>query len=537
VKSAASMCAALFPLVFATGPVAAQQGGETLPPTGQQAMVPKPAAPPERADRPLRASPSIATIWAAQVSRPLTIDDAVSIALAVSPSLASAAEAVMQAHGATTQARSARGPTASVSYGLTRNNEAQVANLGGQSLVIQKQYTSQVLGSVGLPLDVTGALRAATSQAQFQELAARADVDRVRSQVVLDVRRAFYEVLRRQALVMVAETNVRSAETQVADAQVRLSVGTVTRLDVLSAQAVLSAAQQGLRQNRSALSQALAALRNTMGVDVSTPIQLTTEGAVELPASGATSAPSGIGAETGRPAEQAIPSIAPGQHLGDQGAAQAGKLQSFVVSDPVPLGAEYDTLLREALTSRPEIAREDASVAAARKGVYVARSGAWPGLSLSYSQAYNPDASGLSSQTLTGYTLLSVNLPILDAGATRGRVQQARARVSAAETGRRTQVDAVTLEVRQTWLDLRQYLGQVGAARQELAQADEAYRLAQGRYSAGLTAQAGISPLIELSSAQKALIQAQSDYVNALYDYNAGRSALDKAVGRYAAQR
>ncbi len=68
----------------------------------------------------------------------------------------------------------------------------------------------------------------------------------------------------------------------------------------------------------------------------------------------------------------------------------------------------------------------------------------------------------------------------------------------------------------------------------ELAQADEAYRLARLRYSAGITSEAGVSPIIELSDAQQSLTQARSDYVNALFDYNSDRSALDKAAGRYA---
>ena len=39
--------------------------------------------------------------------------------------------------------------------------------------------------------------------------------------------------------------------------------------------------------------------------------------------------------------------------------------------------------------------------------------------------------------------------------------------------------------------------------------------------------------MLELSDAQNTLTTAQKDYVNALYDYNDYRNALDKAVGRY----
>jgi outer membrane protein TolC len=84
---------------------------------------------------------------------------------------------------------------------------------------------------------------------------------------------------------------------------------------------------------------------------------------------------------------------------------------------------------------------------------------------------------------------------------------------------------------------VQQSLAQVRAAREELAKADEGYRLARLRYSAGVTSSAYISPLLELSDAQKSLSSAQKDYVNALYDYNDYSNALYKAVGRYATRR
>jgi outer membrane protein TolC len=204
-----------------------------------------------------------------------------------------------------------------------------------------------------------------------------------------------------------------------------------------------------------------------------------------------------------------------------------------VVSNPIALGADYEAVLKEALGTRAEILREDANIAAAQKGITIAHAGLLPSLSVGYNLNYAPDAGALSGQALTGYAGLSLTIPLFDSGATRGRVIQARARVATAQTNRREEVDTVTLEVRDAYLNLQQAEEEIVSARQELAQADEAYRLARLRYSAGITSQTGVSPIIEVSNAQQTLTQAQSDYVNALYDYNNDRSALDKAVGRY----
>jgi outer membrane protein TolC len=223
-----------------------------------------------------------------------------------------------------------------------------------------------------------------------------------------------------------------------------------------------------------------------------------------------------------------------GQVLGDAGKTRADAARDFVVADPLaPSATDYTRLTQEALRSRAEILREDAYVAAAQKGITIARKGLLPSMSVGYSYTLNPNASAFGGQKQSGQAVLTVNVPLFDAGAVRGRVRTARSQVAAAETNRRTEVDAVTLEVREAILNLQQAQGETAATRQALAQADEAYRLARLRYSAGVTKQSGVSPLIELSDAQKTLSAAQSDYVNALYDYNNDRSALDKAVGRY----
>jgi outer membrane protein TolC len=223
----------------------------------------------------------------------------------------------------------------------------------------------------------------------------------------------------------------------------------------------------------------------------------------------------------------------PGQLLGDKGATQADKLQDFTVANPIALDATFDRLLKETIGLRAEILEGDANIAAARKGILVARAGLLPGVSVGYNLAYAPDTGTFSGQALTGYASVNVNIPLYDSGATRGRVLRAHGLVATAETNRRDQVDTITLELRQAYLNLQQAEEGVRVARQELAQADESYRLARLRYSAGVTSQSGVSPLIEVSNAQQALSQAQSDYVNALFDFNNDRSALDKAIGRY----
>jgi outer membrane protein TolC len=316
----------------------------------------------------------------------------------------------------------------------------------------------------------------------------------------------------------------------------RYSAGTTTRYDVVSAQATVSSDQQSLLSAQNTLAVAFATLNNDIGVDIDTQIQLTTEGAVDVPENidvSLSDLPEKKAIAPRR--EEPVMNFKPGEQIGDNGSAQANLLENFVVSNASPLGSDYDKLVKEAIKSRPEIMQEEATVAAARKGIYLARKSGLPSVSVGYTQTYNP-TSATSTGINTGETTLSLSIPIFDSGYVAGKVTQARASLSSAETARRQQIDSVILEVRKAYMTLQESLAELKSARMELAKADEGYRLARLRYSAGTTSSSYTSPLLELSDAQSTLSTAQKDYVNALYDYNNDRCSLDKAIGRYSAE-
>ncbi len=155
--------------------------------------------------------------------------------------------------------------------------------------------------------------------------------------------------------------------------------------------------------------------------------------------------------------------------------------------------------MTEALKARPEIMREAANVTAAKQGITVARAGLLPSLTAAYNYSYTPNVGSLG-ESRTGYASLTFSLPIFDSGATHGKVVEARAQVATAETNRRAAGDAVTLELRQAYLNLQAAELSLSSSRESLVQADEAYRLARLRYTTGVSTQAGVSPFVELSN-------------------------------------
>lgn len=452
----------------------------------------------------------------------LTIDRAVELALKLSKDLAAARENLAQAQGSTGISRSALGIKTSAGVTATRQNQTQVVNLGDQSLVTQPQYGGQLTATVQVPIDLSGVLKAAVTQAQYQELSAQIDLKRVQNDIVFNVKNAFYGVLRNQSLLEVAQSDLQNAVDRLSDANLRVAAGTVAKYDVISAEADVATAQNALSQRKTNVSIALSALKSTIGLAFDERLKVSTTGAVATPKS----------------ASSTILLPSPTRLVDVVAVKPKEEQKTTIVSDPLQINeSDFSSLLSEALKNRPEILREEASIAAAKRGIMLARQSLLPTTSLGYSHNYNPNPSGLGGQKQSGQITFSLNLPVTDGGQARARLQSANAQVSLAENNKRIQIDVVTLEVRQTILNIEQSQEQVVATSQAVIRAEEAFNLARLRYSAGVTRQAGVSPLIEFGEAQRSLAQAKADYVNALYDFNIYNTALDRALGKNASLR
>ncbi|MGH7606834.1 MAG: TolC family protein [Gemmatimonadales bacterium] len=121
---------------------------------------------------------------------------------------------------------------------------------------------------------------------------------------------------------------------------------------------------------------------------------------------------------------------------------------------------------------------------------------------------------------------LSISLPLFTNFARPLRVSQARAQHSDLEEAVRARGLAVQTEVSQAFLTLATAFRTIGlqdtnrtAAQEQLLLATERYRVGSGTF-------------FELLDAQVAALRAESDYVNATYDYLKAWAALEAAVGR-----
>ncbi len=457
------------------------------------------------ADHPLAHSPSLSQTGFVIKGKQLSLSQAVNICLATSRLLAAAKANLYIFQGRTAEAYAALNPTLKGNLSAVKLNDSvhnktltvldphNFDNPIGANVVTSNVQQKFVGVTANLPIDISGTIRSATTLAKFQELGYRLDIDRTRNQIVADVKAAFYAVLRAKALVMVAAEDLKNSKDRLKDAQDRLAAKVVTKFDVLRAQTDMASAEQNLIVAKNVVQTNTALLNATIGVKIDDAVELSGDDAIQMPQPDSADAASSNG-----------------------------------------LGPMYDADLKEALNNRPEIQEATAFEQAAKKGIDLSRRSELPSLNLSWSYLYAPNAGGSTPLYHTWQAQALFSIPIFDAGVARARMKEAKGSLAQAQIARRQAEDQVTLETQQAYLAVQVSKQRVQVADAILDEANEAFALAKVRYKAGVSSRAGLSPLLELSDSQTALTIAETNRVNALYDYNSALAGLDRALGHFA---
>src|SRR3990172_854980 len=121
---------------------------------------------------------------------------------------------------------------------------------------------------------------------------------------------------------------------------------------------------------------------------------------------------------------------------------------------------------------------------------------------------------------------ITLNWSIFDGGNKIAKYKEAKASLEAAQARVRVQELAIWKEVEQAYLNVIEGEERIQAAKKAVESAQENFRLAQGRFDAG------VGTIIELTDAQLELTQAQSREANALTDYRIAVSRLERSLGR-----
>lgn len=405
----------------------------------------------------------------AQAPLKLTLKEAEKLASQQNPRVASARYLAFAAHEVPKEVGSVYQPTALANVtGVGAADGSRIAAGALNNPVIYNRFASGVgISQFITDFGRTGALVSASKQ---RALAEDENSNTARAQVLLTVDRAYFSVLRAQAVLHVAEQTV-SARQLVADQIHALANNALkSNLDV-------SFAEVNLQEARLMLASAQADLKSS-----------TAE----------------LAAAVGYPNET-----------------------NFLLTDePLPgaLPDKVDSLIAEAVGNRPELARLRFEQQAAADDVKAEKALWYPSVSAVANLGFVPLAVS-SVDSRYGAVGLNVSIPVFNGGLFKARRTEAEFRSRSASADLKDLQYRVVRDVKVAYLNAVTGYERLTLTQRLLEQAQLGLNLAESRYKLGL------GSIVELSQAQLNLTSAQIANTTARYDYQGQYSALEYQIG------
>jgi outer membrane protein len=401
----------------------------------------------------------------------LTLADAQKIALQNEPRLASASLTAQAAGQVVKEARSAYFPTVSgnlTSVGAEEGTAVAAGALTTSSLssrIASGLIVSQLITDFGRTKNLAGSARL-RAQAQDQ------NVITTRAQILLNVQQAYYAALAAEAVEGVAQAALDNRRLVLRQIDALAASSLKSTLDVRFAQVAVSEAELDLYQAQNELSSTQARLSAALGYE---------------------------------------------------------RAQTFTLAEeplPAPLEPDADPLITEALRQRPELASLSLNRDAARRFAEAEKDLRNPTLSAVGSAGVVPAHDVGYHGDNYAAAGVNLNIPIFNGGLFSARKSEADLRTQAADKDVQELTLQISKDVRVAWLDANNAFRRLDVAARLVDEANEALRLAQTRYDAGL------GSIVELTQAQYTQTSAQIGAASANYDYLSRRSALDYTTGR-----
>ncbi|WP_233220953.1 TolC family protein [Chlorogloea sp. CCALA 695] len=313
----------------------------------------------------------------------------------------------------------------------------------------------------------TARVRAAEEQLRFDQL----DVERLTEQLRLDVSNDYYDLQQADEQVRINRAAVTNAEASLRDAQALEQAGVGTRFDVLRSQVQLANANQNLTN---ALSQQQVSRRQLVN------------------------------------------------------RLSLSQVANAIASDPVEIAGVWDLPLEDsiiqAFQNRAELQQDLVQRNISEQNRRLALASIKPTVAVSsnynISDTFNDDESFGDDYSLGA----NVTWNLYDGGAAKARARAQSANIAIAETSFADTRNQVRFEVEQAYSSLQSNLANIQTASVALEQAREALRLARLRF------QAGVGTQTDVISAENDLTQAEGNRVTAVLDYNRALASLTRAI-------
>jgi len=299
-----------------------------------------------------------------------------------------------------------------------------------------------------------------------------ADLSFVRTleNTVLKTIEAYYAILEAQKVVGVDQETVDNYQRHLNDVQNLYQAGVTPKVDVLRSEVELSDARQNLVKSQNACDVAVSNLKTIIRYNQDEEIRLTDDA----------------------PYVEA----------------------TYSLSD----------CLDYAKANRSDLASYQVKIAQAEKDIGIAKSGKRPTVDLSVSNGWNDQLLfGNDNHNLSAG--ISANWNLFDSNVTNAAIKRAEIELEQAQMEYEREVDAVDLEVRENYLNMREAEKRFTSTKLAISQAEEDYFIAREKYKVGQ----GV--MLDIIDAQLALATAKKNYIQAQYDYVTNKARLENSMG------
>ena len=422
-------------------------------------------------------------IAAEDVIRPLSLTESIAIATEKSTFIRSAEQGIVGADYERKAARTDFLPKVRTVYSYTRYNEdPHVKSPAGEigpipfDMKTGKQDRYQWNTYLTQPLFTGGAL---TSSYQIAELAvdmARENRSRTEQDVILQVKEAYFTILKTEKIRTVAVQAVEQVKSHVEVSQAFYDQEMIPKNDLLQAEVRYALVKQDLIRADNGVQVAKASFNTVLRRSVNEPVEL----------------------------------------------------EDILVYQPEPIS--MDECLEKAMRRRSELKEAALNVERANKGVNLAKSRFVPTLSLIVNYQKMGDHANLMGnpyEDSESWTISPVfSWDIWEWGKKRYQLGASRVAVSQSEELKKQVTDSIALEVKTAYLYLVESEKNIAVAKTAIEQAEEDFRLNRERYSEQM------ATTTDVLDAQTRLTQQQNNYFNALSDYHIAKARLERAIGK-----
>lgn len=294
--------------------------------------------------------------------------------------------------------------------------------------------------------------------------------DLVRNDIIYNVKKAYYTVLKSQKFREVSEQGVNQVQAHVDNAQHFFQVGMIPKNDLLQAEVGLAQIKENLIKAENVVQMSMSFFNNLLGYDV----------------------------------------------------RRETILQEM--TDYTTLDLTLDDCQSLAHKNRLELKIIEQQTEMAQRAKALEIYNYFPDTALVW-ECQETDGS-LFADERSWMIGVAAKWSIWDWGRTKYAVDEADEIIAKVKLEKKRLVDAITLEVKNGYLQVEEALKRILVSQKSIEQAEENFRIVNEKYLSNMVTST------DVLDAQITLTQAKTSYFGALYDYNIAYSFLEKAVGK-----